>query len=302
MRGVVQHMKISCPKCGASGNLPDHQIPEEGRFLSCPKCKHGFDVKKPKATLNEYLVDVCPACAYSTFGDERFGTCPKCGIFVKTYIDRQREEMTRAREQELLNRKYTRDDTPPPSMPMPGFSSSSATSASAPAAEGVAIGEFIENLHPVNLIGWGCALAAAVIFVMGFFGMFEYYGNDIQARLSEETVEPVSAWYVFLHYGMMPWIEVLYGGALLAVSIFFLKRQKQALQALAWLLWAAIAYVPLSMSINYVRWWIEPIPHSWGGYLIGLFNILFMTALVGIPLYLLINFLDDRRIRSVVKQ
>ena len=65
-------MKISCPKCGASGNLPDHEIPEEGRFLSCPKCKNGFDVKKPKATSNEYLVDVCPACAYSTFGDERF--------------------------------------------------------------------------------------------------------------------------------------------------------------------------------------------------------------------------------------
>jgi len=292
-------MKISCPKCGASGNLPDHEIPEEGRFLSCPKCKHGFDVKKPKATSNEYLVDVCPACAYSTFGDERFGTCPKCGVFIKTYVDRQREEMARAREQEILNRKFSRDISPAP-MPMPNGSSSSAP-ASEPAAESIAIGEFIENLHPVNLVGWGCALVAVVIFIMGFFGMFDYYGNDIQAKLSEQRDEQVSAWYVFLHYGMLPWIMVLYGGALLAVSIFFVKRQKQALQALAWLLWAAIAYVPLSMTVNYVRWWIEPIPHTWGGYLIGFFNILFMTALTGIPLYLLINFLDDKRIKSVVK-
>jgi len=50
-----------------------------------------------------------------------------------------------------------------------------------------------------------------------------------------------------------------------------------------------------------VRWWIEPISHTWGGYLFGGFNILFMTALVGIPLYLLITYLDDKRIKSVVR-
>jgi len=291
-------MKITCPKCGANGNLPDHEIPEEGRFLTCPKCKSGFDVKKPKATVNEYLVDACPACAYSTFGDERFGTCPKCGVVIKAFIDRQREEMTRAREQELLNRKFSRDVTP---APLPNVLSSTPAAAPSPAAEGVAIGEFIENLHPVNLVGWGCALVAVVIFLIGFFGMFDYYGNDIQAKLTEQREEQVSAWYVFMHYGMVPWIMVLYGGSLLAVSSFFLKRQKQARQALAWLLWAVIAYVPVSMTVRFVRWWIAPIPHTWSGYFIEIFNILFVTALVGIPLYLLINFLDDKRIKSVVK-
>jgi predicted Zn finger-like uncharacterized protein len=291
-------MKITCPQCGANGNLPDHEIPEEGRFLSCPKCKHGFDVKKPKATVNEYLVDVCPACAYSTFGDERFGSCPKCGVVIKAFIDRQREEMARARDQEILNRKFSREI---PSTPMPGASPSSSAPAPASAAESLAIGEFIENLHPVNLVGWGCSLVAVVIIIMGFFGMFDYYGSDIQARLTEQREVQVSAWYVFLHYGMVPWIEVLYGGVLLAVSTFFLKRRKPARQALAWLLWAVIAYVPVSMAVSFVRWWIEPIPHTWGGYFIGVFNILFMTALVGIPLYLLINFLDDKRIRSVVR-
>jgi predicted Zn finger-like uncharacterized protein len=290
-------MKITCPKCGASGNLPDHEIPEEGRFLSCPKCRHGFDVIKPKATANDYLVDVCPACSYSTFGDERFGTCPTCGVVIKVFIDRQREEMARARERELLNRKFSRDIHP---APMPGASSSSA-SAPPPAAESFAIGEIIENLHPVNLVGWGCSIVAVVIFIVGFLGMFDYYGSDIQAKLTEQREEQVSAWYVFLHYGMMPWVMVLYGGALSAVSMFFLKRRRQARQALAWLLWAVIAYVPVSMTVSFVRWWIEPISHAWGGYIIGVFNILFMSALVGIPLYLLINFLDDKRIKSVVR-
>ena len=277
-------MKISCPKCNASGNIPDHEIPDEGRFLSCPKCKHGFDVKKPKATSNEYLVDACPSCAYSTFGEERFGTCPKCGVVIKAYIDRQREEKTRAREQELLTKKFTRDDSPPPVE-----------------VEAKPVADFIENLHPVNLIGWVCSLVAVVIFLMGFLGMFDYYGNDIQAKLTEQREEQVSAWYVFLHYGMMPWIMVLYGGALLAASTYFLKRQAQARHALTWLLWAAVAYVPVSMIVKFVRWWIEPIPHTWGGYSIEIFNILFMSSLVGIPVFLLIRFLDDRQITSVVK-
>jgi hypothetical protein len=294
-------MKISCPKCGANGNLPDHEIPEAVRFLSCPKCKQGFDVNKPRATTNEYRVDVCPACAYSTFGDECFGTCPNCGVVIKAFIDRQREEMTRVRDQEILNRKFSRDTSPVPKSTISDSSSASSASSPSPSIEKISIGEFIENLHPVNLVGWGCLLVAVVILVMGSIGLFEYYWSDIQARLTDQLDEQVSAWYVFLHYGMLPWVMVLYGGALLAVSTFFLKRKEQSRQVLAWLLWAIIAYVPVSMTVSFVRWWIEPISHAWGGYLIGVFNILFMTALLGIPLYLLINFLDDKRIKLVVK-
>lgn len=277
-------MKISCPKCNAVGNIPDHEIPEDGRFLSCPRCKHGFDVKKPKASSNDYLVDSCPSCAFSTFGEERFGTCPKCGVNIKAFIDRQREDKLRIREQELLTKKFTRDDEPPPVE-----------------IEAKPVADFIENLHPVNLIGWGCIIVAAVIFLMGFLGMFDYYGNDVQAKLSAEREEPVSAWYVFFHYGMLPWIQVLFGGALLAASVFFLKRQAKALRALIWLLWGVIAYVPVSMAVRFVRWWIEPIPHTWGGYSIEIFNVLFMSSLVGIPLFLLIRFLEDRRITLVVR-
>jgi hypothetical protein len=100
---------------------------------------------------------------------------------------------------------------------------------------------------------------------------------------------------------MVPWIEVLFGGILLSVSTLFLKHQANARHALSWLLWAVVAYVPVSMSVRFVRWWIEPIPHTWSGYAIEFFNILFVSALVGIPLILLILFLEDRRITSVVR-
>jgi predicted Zn finger-like uncharacterized protein len=301
-------VKISCPQCGASGNLPDHEIPEEGRFLSCPKCKHGFDVKKPKATTNEYLVDVCPACAYSTFGDERFGTCPKCGVFIKTFIDRQREEMARAREQEILNRKFSRDSSPPPAMPMPGnLSSSPSSSAPAPKAESsIDIGEFIENLHPVNLIGYGTALVAVVILLMAIFGMFDYYGTDYQAKISDENValgieERASALKIFLYHGLVPWIEMLYGASLLAVAVFFLQKQAQARQALGWLLWALIAYVPTYYIVSISAHFFEPSRPTFGTFAFEFLQMVVVSVVVGFPLFLLIEFLEDKRIRSVVK-
>jgi hypothetical protein len=280
------------------GNIPDHEIPEEGRFLSCPRCKQGFDVKKPKATTSEYQVDVCPACAYSTFGDERFATCPKCGVAVKTFVDRQREEMAKARDKEILNRKFSRDTS---ATPMPSIPLSSSSPAPAPESKRVDLNEMIENLHPVNLIGWGCTAVAVIITIMGLTGLLDYYGEDIRTKLIEQREEQVSVWYVFLHYGMLPWIEVLFGGTLLAVATFFLQRKARACQFLTWLLWVVIAYVPVSMAVRFVHWWIEPIPHTWNGYVIEFFNILFMSALIGIPAYLLIRFLATRRITSVVR-
>jgi hypothetical protein len=46
---------------------------------------------------------------------------------------------------------------------------------------------------------------------------------------------------------------------------------------------------------------MQPIPHSISGYFIEVVNIALMTALWCIPLFLLVRFLADRRITSVVK-
>lgn len=120
-------MKINCPNCNASGNIPEYGIPDEGRFLSCPSCKHGFTINKPRSTNNAYLVD----------------TCPKCGMIVKVYVERQREELASARGQVLLGDKFTSQNPVPPAEPVPS-----------------SVGDFVDNLHPVVLIGWRCGLAA----------------------------------------------------------------------------------------------------------------------------------------------
>lgn len=277
-------MKISCPQCNAGGNLPDHEIPEAGRFISCPRCKHGFTVKKPRSGVNEYQVDTCPACNFSTFGDETFGSCPKCGVVVKAFVERQREEQLQQRNQELLAKKFGREEAPPP--PETGVTS---------------VADFVDGLHPVNLIGWGVAAVAVIIIATGLWGLIEYDSSVIQKRLTEQREEQVSGFYVFMHYALEHWIRVIYGLASVAVSILFIKRLRISLKAMSGIIWFAIIYVPISHIIGFVLWVMAPIPHTISGYLIELFNIVFMSALSGIPLFILERYLHERRITSVVK-
>lgn len=277
-------MKIQCPQCGAAGSLPDHEIPEAGRFISCPRCHHGFTVTKPRSGGDSYQVDTCPSCSYSTFGDETFGTCPKCGVVVKTFIERQREEQRLQHNQELLTKTYTAADAAPP-----------------PEPESTPVADFLDRLHPVNLIGWGVAAVAVFIFIGGVWGLVGYDSAEIQARLSEQRDEPVSGWYVFLHFGLMPWVRLLYGLLALAASALFIKRMRVSLRLLAWLIWAAMGYVLLSYGVGFVRWAMAPIPHTIGGYLIELLNVIVMSALFGMPLYLLERYLRQRAITTVIR-
>lgn len=278
-------MKISCPNCNASGSIPEHEIPAEGRFLSCPRCKHGFTVTRPRAGGDDYLVDTCPVCAYSTFGEERFAACPKCGVIVKTAIERQREEQTRAREQELLTRKFSRDEV---ALPPEDYTSP--------------VTAFVDNLHPVTLIGWGCALAAIIILGMGVWQLLQYNPGEIREQLVAQRDEQVSMWYVFAHYGLLPWIKTLYGGVALASSLFFIQQKEIALKLLSWTLRAALVFVPVYQVTEFVNWVLEPIPHVLLGYFVEIINILFVSALWGIPIFLLDRFLKDKRVTTVVRQ
>lgn len=277
-------MKISCPNCHANGSIPEHEIPDEGRFLTCPRCKHGFTITKPRAGNDDYLVDTCPACAYSTFGEERFSVCPKCGAIAKTAIDRQREEQIRAREQELLTRKFGRDDDAPP-----------------PEPETSQVAAFVDKLHPVALIGWGCALVAVIILGMGIWELLQYDQGAIREQLAAQREEPVSVWYVFAHYGLLPWIETLYGVAALASAFFFIQQREISLKLLSWMLRAALVFIPVYQVICFVNWILEPIPHGLLGYFVEILNILFLSALWGVPLFLLDRFLKDKRVTSVVR-
>lgn len=278
-------MKITCPECGAIGSLPAHEIPSEGRFLNCPRCKNGFTVTKPRSDANTYLVDTCPACNFSTFGEENFGTCPKCGVVVKAFVERQREEQLQKRNAELLNKKLRCEDAvlPPQEEVKPS------------------VGELLENMHPVNLIGWGIAAASIIIAAFGLWGVIELDSARIKAQLTEQREHEVSAFYVFMRYSLDNWIRIIYGMVSCYVAFLFMKHRKISIKALKVVVWCAIIYVPLVHLISFINWAMAPIPHTFSGYVIEFFNAVFVSALVGIPLYVLIRYLDERPVTSVVR-
>ena len=278
-------MKISCPKCSASGSIPDHDIPESGRFITCPRCKEGFNVSKPRSGADVYLVDTCPSCSFSTFGDETFSTCPKCGIAVKTFVERQREEQILKHNNELLGKKLNNSEAAPPP----------------PEGTSAAVADFIENLHPVNLISWGVAAVAVTVLALGLLGIIGYDSSKIHAEFFEKTGEHISGLSVFLHHGLLHWVKVVYGLSAMAVSILFMKRLKIGLRAMKSLLLATIVLVPLSYITGFIYWVLAPIPHTISGYLIELLNIVIMSALAGVPLYLLERYLHERKITSIVR-
>ncbi len=277
-------MKISCPKCNASGTIPDHEVPESGRFLNCPRCNEGFTVARQRSGSDVYLVDTCPSCSFSTFGDETFSDCPKCGVSVKVFVERQREEQRLKHNQELLGKKLNNPEY----------------IAVQPEVVDTPVADFIDNLHPVNLISWGVAAAAVLILGLGLWGIVGYDASKIQALLMAERDTPVSKFTVFLDYGLIHWVKLIYGCGALVVAILFMKRQKSSLKAMSGLLWVTIVLVPLSYSIGFIYWVLAPIPHTISGYLIEILNILFMGALVGVPLYLLERYLHEKKLTSVV--
>ncbi|MDD2365031.1 MAG: zinc-ribbon domain-containing protein [Desulfuromonadaceae bacterium] len=280
-------MKITCPKCGAKGTIPDHEVPETGRFIDCPRCHEGFTVQKERAGNDAYLVDTCPACSFSTFGDETFGTCPKCGVAIKVFVERKREEQRLIRNQELLEKKFSTLETTPVAQP---------EKTAAPVAD------FIENLHPVNLIGGGAAALSLVAFCAGLWGIISYDSAAIQAQLLDVREERVSIFNIFLRYGLLHWIELIYGVCGATTALFFHRRLKKSLPAMSYMIWVTMALVPIYYIISFVSWVLAPIPHTVSGYLIEIFNIIVMSTLVGVPLYILENYLHERKITSVINQ
>jgi len=285
-------MKITCPKCNAGGSIPDHEIPEAGRYISCPHCHEGFTITRPRSGSDVYLVDTCPACSFSTFGEETFSTCPKCNISIKSYVERQRQEQRLKLSQAQPVRNQGSAEA---ALPQPAASTAAASDA-APVAD------FIESLHPVNLIGMGVAAAALIILGIGLWGVIGFDGAKIQALLMEEREDKVSGLSVFLHHGLQHWVLLLYGVIALAVSLLFMKRRKTGLKAMSLLLRTTIVIVPLSYVIGFINWVLAPISHTISGYLIEIFNIIFMGALAGAPLYLLERYLHERKITSVVNR
>lgn len=66
-------MKVTCPGCNWSADVPDEKIPVEGRKGTCPKCQTKFDVKR----IEKPVIEQVPITSPTTRRDTK--PCPLCG-------------------------------------------------------------------------------------------------------------------------------------------------------------------------------------------------------------------------------
>ena len=281
-------MQISCPKCGASGSIPDHEIPESGRFLSCPKCQEGFTVSKPKAGANTYLVDTCPSCGFSTYGEERFSVCPTCKVDVKSFFQSQQkaapihkappaavenyERQLTAAERETIRKhgeKYSKSE--PVAQPVES------------AAEKAV--QALDNFHPVNLAGFGTLLIAIVAICYGVFAIIQYDGAAIQERLSENAAEKASMAGIFLQYGVVGWLSLLFGLFSAVTGVVIIRQHEIAMKLLTWHLLTAMSLIPILYIRSFIYWTLSPISHGFAGYFAEIGTMLIECVVLLAPLF-----------------
>lgn len=285
-------MRIECPKCKASGTINEHELPDEGSYLACPRCKESFHVARPrKKKTSAFATNTCPSCGYSTFCEEVFDECPHCGIEVQLFVEKKRGEDARKREQEPLNRNYTPEIVLPVLQPLPGQQNKTSTAVSE--RPKISFAGFADGFEPVAAVGWGVAVSAAILLVLGGVGLLHYFGTDIQAQLTEQSIEPVTAWHVFWGYGFLPWLETILGAAFMAASLGFLQRLSWGLQGMQRAVMVLMFLVPGYQGTQYIIWIMKSIDPPWWAYLVEFVSTVLVSALFVVPIFFLLRYLNS---------
>jgi len=290
-------MRIECPHCKASGTINDLEIPDEGRYLNCPRCKESFQVTKPRRQMTSaFATNTCPSCGYSTCCEEVFDQCPQCGVVVKTLMEQKFAQQAQQRVQPAsLSQVYAA----PLATPLPAGGSGSKYLRSDPdpveKKPMFRLAGFANGFDPVAAVGWGVVLVAVVLLAIGGKGVLYYHGTDIRAQLSEQSLEPVSVWQVFGGYGFWPWVATLFAGALLVAAFGFLQRQAWGLRAMEGVVLAAVVLAPLYELTGYVVWIVKSIAPPWWAYLVELLSVLLISSLCVVPLLLVLQYLRGDR-------
>jgi predicted Zn finger-like uncharacterized protein len=279
-------MKIQCPSCHLSGKVNEVELPAAGRELICPRCKKSFHVAKPPpSTGGQDLMNICPACQYSTFTDELFAVCPKCGVVGSIYREKIRKkqgvEQIR-RDHEALTRSHRNPDLV------------------TTLAEDV-VPEKASIPQTVLITGIVCIALGGLLLIYGVSGLMNYYGKDWQAILSEPFVEPESKTSIFFRLGSVPWLITLYSAYFIAVAGLFLAQKGGARRELIRGAWGGVVMGAVHEIAGFMEWLrISSSSPSFSYILTGIMNSLLCAALwCSLPLALIWFLRSDRMPREL---
>lgn len=283
-------MKIECPKCKLTGQTSDLNIPAEGRYMDCPRCKTSFFVKKtPTANWVDTMTD-CPECGYTSFNAERFDICPGCGLVAAEYrekskqkpspaaqdgmraegsaeIDREgmRQELERLEREEQKKRQQRAGG--PAAEPLPD--------------EPVPVAAVVPD--QIKYLGWVFVAAGIVALVYGLKGGYDYLALN-PADAAQDEDQP-GTFMLFLTYGLAPLLQTALGLFAMAAGTAFAKMKAGARKLLETSAWCGVVYVAGSEAADLVSWFRR----SSGAssiiyYLVGFAGSVLMAALWSAPL------------------
>jgi predicted Zn finger-like uncharacterized protein len=278
-------MKIECPSCHLSGKVNELELPPDGREFKCPRCKTGFRVMKPPPLSGKpELMNICPVCQYSTFTDEMFAVCPKCGLVGSEYranIRKQQEQDRTQRDKEVLTRSHRNPDlvAPPPAETVP---------------------EISRAPQPIRVTGSICLIIGGILLFYGLNGLLTYYSKDWQAVLSDQLLEPVSETSVFFRHAFIPWLITLYSSYFIVMAILFLRLTVGSLNRLKECAWAGLTLGIIHEAVDFAKWIeISSSTPSFYYFVTGIISSLFWIVLWSAPSIVLIRFLKSDRIRRL---
>jgi predicted Zn finger-like uncharacterized protein len=309
-------MKIECPSCKLSGNINDANVPATGLAMICPRCKAHFTAERPVAGAGgDAMVDTCPACQYATFSEEKFSTCPKCGLVVADHLRKQLAARD-AQKNRLQNQHAAR---PPQeeALPLPQLSPEQRkkeeealrkygldkTSGGAEPAEPEAPRLQDSMPLPIIIVGWVTVIATIFLIIYGISGIMEFAGKLKDAEEALKTGEAaLSSGGLFLNFALFPIVLIIYSLAMLFCAGQFLLLRHWALTALETGAWIGIGLAAVMELADIVAWCRRASDNaSFGYYATGILGGLLMAALWIVPLLLLAEYLKSEQFDRVSK-
>lgn len=287
-------MKIQCQNCQLTGNVEDCKIPADGLVLDCPKCKSRIVVKKEAKAGGKPVaeVNVCPACQYSTFTEETFGQCPKCGIVVEEYNEKLKEKKARAqederlrREDEIIRQQYAKQQ------PLPGDQ---------PLAEGPPAIKAVELPMSATVIGWLAIIVAVLLLIAGGRGLFAFSALTPPPVDPYSTEQPVTAATLFFKHGLQPILQVIFSVYLLVAATQFLQLRRWARSALEVACWLGMGGILADQVVELLGWISRGSDQAGSYYIVGVVSAILMLAIWIVPVAVVIRFLRGRVIRKAV--
>jgi len=254
-------MKIECPNCKLTGQTSDVNIPPEGRYMDCPRCKTNFFIQKTAvANWADTLTD-CPECGYSSFSAERFDICPHCGLVAKTYNEQHKQQPGKkaalpAEEPVVVDRERMRQELERLEREETKKRRLRAESAAAPLPAAMPPEEPLQEElvvpAPVRYLGWGFVVAGLIVLVYGIKGWYGYWIVTPEQAVTTQFEDIPGPFKLFMTFGFPPMVQILLGICAVVTASQFLKMRPGARKWLETAAWGGIVYVIGNETANLV--------------------------------------------------